>query len=165
MNTHWCCSSRSRKGPTNSHSLQAQERSSDSTGSISVRVTLLTAMAPWVICRRETSDRRLGVAHEGNDVQHRQGSVIPRCAQRGREETLRRLTDWTLSAFRVSHRSCSVRLSIPAGLAFTSTVYPFDPDTAWFTIHMCNSYQSFYLHPSKSYQMYWTGLLQVKVFG
>lgn len=45
----------------------------------------------------------------GNDLQRRQSSVIPRYTRRGREETLRRLTDWMLSAFGISHLSCSVR--------------------------------------------------------
>lgn len=33
-----------------------------------------------------------------NDLQHRHSSVIPLLYTQGREETLRRLTDWTLSA-------------------------------------------------------------------
>lgn len=59
----------------------------------------------WQVRREGGSNR----PNSGNDLLHRQSSVIPRFAQRGREETLRRLTDWTLSAFGMSHLSCSVR--------------------------------------------------------
>lgn len=73
--------------------------------------------------KREVTGR-LGLVVQWNDLQHRQGSVIPHYAQRDREETLRRLTDWTLSAFRMSHHSCSVRLAqVSARSASNSTLY------------------------------------------
>lgn len=90
---------------------------------------------------------RLNRPNSGNDLRHRRRSVIPRYAQRGREETLRRLTGWRLSAFGTRHLSCSGRPPASAGwkgqqgrASFQSALAPLFKNSN--PNHICNFYQN-----------------------